>query len=422
MPPGLQHAKLALAMVGLPARGKTYTARKVARYLQWSGYVAEVFNVGDHRRARIGARQRHEFFDPANAEASRVRHHLAMEVLDQMIEWLRVRGDVAIYDATNHTRERRDEIRDRCTAEGIDLFFIENVCSDQDLVESNIRATKIGSPDYADQDPDTAAEDFRHRIRHYEKTYEEVGDDEGGYIRRVDAGARVEVNQLQGYLPSRLVSFLMNLHLSERLIWLTRHGESIYNINGRIGGDPDLAPRGERFARSLGSFLHRRNGQAEGVAVWTSSLKRTVRTAAALERPYLSWRALDEIDAGICDGMTYDEIHAAMPDEYAARARDKFRYRYPRGESYQDVIQRLDPVILELERQQCSVLVIAHQAVLRALYAYFTEIPPEDCPFLAVPIHTVIELRPHAYGCEERRIPLAPLVDQNRAQSSRSGS
>jgi 6-phosphofructo-2-kinase/fructose-2,6-biphosphatase len=50
-----------------------------------------------------------------------------------------------------------------------------------------------------------------------------------------------------------------------------------------------------------------------------------------------------------------------MPEEYDARQRDKLRYRYPRGESYLDVIQRLESVIVELERQSAPVLVIAHQ-------------------------------------------------------------
>jgi hypothetical protein len=46
---------------------------------------------------------------------------------------------------------------------------------------------------------------------------------------------------------------------------------------------------------------------------------------------------------------------------YRARKQDKLRYRYPRGESYLDVIQRLEPVIIELERQRSPVVVIAHQ-------------------------------------------------------------
>jgi len=49
--------------------------------------------------------------------------------------------------------------------------------------------------------------------------------------------------------------------------------------------------------------------------------------------------------------------------------------RYPSGESYRDVIARLETVIIELERERECVCVVAHQAVLRALYGYFTDTP-----------------------------------------------
>jgi hypothetical protein len=73
-------------------------------------------------------------------------------------------------------------------------------------------------------------------------------------------------------------------------------------------------------------------------------------------------KALDEIDAGICDGMTYEEIKKKMPEEYAARNANKLRYKYPQGESYIDVMQRLEPVLFELERSKAPVLVVSHQA------------------------------------------------------------
>ena len=44
--------------------------------------------------------------------------------------------------------------------------------------------------------------------------------------------------------------------------------------------------------------------------------------------------------AGAFDGWTYAQIEAAHPEEFAARRRDKLRYRYPAGESYMDVVQR----------------------------------------------------------------------------------
>jgi broad specificity phosphatase PhoE len=57
--------------------------------------------------------------------------------------------------------------------------------------------------------------------------------------------------------------------------------------------------------------------------------------------------------------------------------------------------------------------VIAHQAVIRALYAYFTDVPAEECPRVPVPLHGVIELTPRAYGCEERRFFLGPPVSES---------
>lgn len=65
-------------------------------------------------------------------------------------------------------------------------------------------------------------------------------------------------------------------------------------------------------------------------------------------------------------------------------------------------MHRLEPVIIEILRQKTPVLVVSHQATLRVLYAYLTDKPPETCPDVLVPLHTVIELTPRAYGCELR--------------------
>ena len=164
--------------------------------------------------------------------------------------------------------------------------------------------------------------------------------------------------------------------------------------------------------------------------MWTSTLRRTIQTARPLGAswPQVQWRALDEIDAGACEGLTYAEIKAAQPDEYAARTQDKLRYRYPRGESYLDVIQRLgaslvmdigylaaahrflryypfllpaEPVIIEIERQRTPVLIVAHQAVLRCLYAYFMSRRVEEVPHLDMPLHSIIRLTPSSYGVQE---------------------
>lgn len=44
----------------------------------------------------------------------------------------------------------------------------------------------------------------------------------------------------------------------------------------------------------------------------------------------------------------------------------------PPQQSYEDLVQRLEPVLMELERQE-NVLVICHQAVMRCFLAYFLD-------------------------------------------------
>src|SRR5258708_32271035 len=65
--------KLAVVMVGLPARGKSYPARRIERYLSWLGYRTGVFNVGEYRRARARGPGPHRLFDPHNPPREEAR-------------------------------------------------------------------------------------------------------------------------------------------------------------------------------------------------------------------------------------------------------------------------------------------------------------------------------------------------------------
>jgi 6-phosphofructo-2-kinase/fructose-2,6-biphosphatase 2 len=151
-------------------------------------------------------------------------------------------------------------------------------------------------------------------------------------------------------------------------------------------------------------------------------MKRTIETGEQLDYPKLQWKALDELDAGVCDGMTYEEIEEIYPEDFANRDADKFNYRYRGGESYGDVVLRLEPVIMELERHE-NILIIGHQAILRCIYAYFMNYSHEDLPYIKIPLHTVIELTPKAYGCEEKRFKVdIEAVDTHRPKTKRSAS
>ena len=99
--------RLVLIMVGLPARGKTYTARKISRYLSWKGFKTKVFNVGNYRRDMSGAKVPHHFFNHSNPDGMAARREAAQSALNDLLVWLSGGGDVAIYDATNSTKARR---------------------------------------------------------------------------------------------------------------------------------------------------------------------------------------------------------------------------------------------------------------------------------------------------------------------------
>jgi broad specificity phosphatase PhoE len=108
--------------------------------------------------------------------------------------------------------------------------------------------------------------------------------------------------------------------------------------------------------------------------------------------------------------MTYEEIEEKFPEEWKRRNVDKLAYRYPRGESYLDVIARLEPIIIEMERHQEPLLIIGHQAVLRIIYAFYMGLSRAQAPHLSIPLNTIIELNPGPVECTvTRTILYSPL-------------
>lgn len=61
----------------------------------------------------------------------------------------------------------------------------------------------------------------------------------------MDVGRSYLVNRVMDHIQSRIVYYLMNIHVTPRSIYLCRHGESELNLKGRIGGDPGLSVRGK---------------------------------------------------------------------------------------------------------------------------------------------------------------------------------
>lgn len=99
--------------------------------------------------------------------------------------------------------------------------------------------------------------------------------------------------------------------------------------------------------------------------------------------------------------MSYEEIQAKYPLEFAMRDQDKLTYKYPNGESYEDVLARVAPVIekiekgideaMEQENEDKVLLIVSHQAVLRCFLSHFLNIP--ESKFLSL-IITVLQQKP----------------------------
>ncbi|KAF2491611.1 bifunctional 6-phosphofructo-2-kinase/fructose-2,6-bisphosphate 2-phosphatase [Lophium mytilinum] len=540
-------SKLVIVMVGLPARGKSYITKKMARYLNWLQHDTRIFNVGERRRVAAGGQaqtggptrsnfsgaesnsystipdkprpnhhqiaahilinghpqpddgltplhlpspvhaheQEHDdfaaddamhahleakfpeierattpdddqdtdamdqsasFFDPQNRKAALIREQCAMETLDDLLDYiLNGNGSVGIFDATNSTLNRRKQImihiRERAGPE-LNVLFVESVCQDQRLLESNMRL-KLSGPDYDGKDPVAALEDFKKRVAIYEKNYVPLGDYEEDnnmpFVKMVDVGRKVISHQIRGFLSSTAVYYLLNFNLTPRMIWITRHGESQDNVAGKIGGDSDLSANGTRYAKAMTKFIDQQRkewdihqadkhahthfpphpgdhtppnphygphlDEPRNFCVWTSMLKRSIQSAQYFdEEDYETkqMRMLDELNAGIMEGLTYDEIRSRYEEEFTCRRKDKMGYRYPGpgGEGYLDVINRLRPVIVELERMTDHCLLVAHRSVARVLLAYFQNLDRKDVADLECPLGMLYQLEPKPYGVE----------------------
>ncbi|KAL4804865.1 6-phosphofructo-2-kinase-domain-containing protein [Aspergillus unguis] len=549
-------SKLVIVMVGLPARGKSYVTKKLARYLNWLQHDTEIFNVGERRRVAAGKSpaaphrnssvqqelvdsvrrlsvsvggmtstqnesvaapqndsppeldnlpppvvpptkilvngkeeeapsatgpsvvpasalppqeqkqvveaspeqmdQSANFFDPKNQKASKLREQVALETLDELLDYiLEEGGSVGILDATNSTLERRktivDHIRKRAGPE-LGVLFLESSCEDPVLLEANMRL-KLSGPDYKDQDPAKALEDFKKRVALYEKSYFPLGEYEETlnmpYIRMIDVGRKIVSHQTHGFLSSQVVYYLLNFNLSPRQIWITRHGESEDNQAGRIGGDSPLSENGHRYAKALTRFINEQRklwemyqrqkdmmsqmppragdstppnpsyiprDRPRNFCVWSSMMQRTVQSVEHFNEDLYDvkqMKMLDELYAGKMEGMTYDEIRENFPDEYATRKKNKLYYRYPGpgGEGYLDIINRLRTVIIEMERMTDHVLLVTHRSVARVLLAYFRGLKREEVADLDVPLGMLYMLEPKPYGVEFKAYRYSPQKD-----------
>ncbi|CAK4078965.1 unnamed protein product [Aphanomyces euteiches] len=411
--------KMVLIMVGLPARGKSFVVRKMTKYTQWLGFSTRIFNAGDYRRQASLKGASAAFFDASNADAKKLRDDLAMAAVNHLIEWLLEGGEVAVLDATNTTKERRALVWEKIKSVenvSIQVMHIELVCDDPQLLEANY-LRKLKNEDYIGVEPEVALNDFKQRVEKYEKVYETLEDSENDgevcYCKVYNAGEKVLARRCQTFLASQFVSFLQNIHVHPRKIWLVRPGPNHNGVRGILGGDEELTEEGHAIGRALGEFMEKAIRENKGcVDVWTSPMKRSAQTMSYIKTDHVKRAVrttlLNEIGGGDFAGYSFEELATKYPQHVVARMKDKLYYRYPGagGESYMDLIYRVRPLVIEFERKKRDCLIICSESVLRCLMGYFMGVDARNVPHLPTKKGVVFELSPHRDGCDIKEFEL----------------
>ena len=83
-------------MIGLPGRGKSYIAHRIARWLNWKGLRTNIFNFGDYRRVIYqGETMNSDWFDPENHENLEKRNQIAYQAIGNAIDWIKAHTSFA---------------------------------------------------------------------------------------------------------------------------------------------------------------------------------------------------------------------------------------------------------------------------------------------------------------------------------------
>ena len=386
--------KLIIVFVGLPASGKSYTSNHIKQYLSWLGYKIEIFNCGNYRRKLTKNKQDADFFNNNNENNLKLREKFFYHAIFDLNTYLSNNlGEIAILDATNSTRKRRKKIFKFLSLFKYKkrLIFLENITNDSTIILNNINF-KEKSPDYINISNELMKEDFYKRIEHYQQVYEDIDDDENiNYMKIYNCGKKVIYNNIYGSIETIILNYLINFTVCIKKLFISRHGQSLFNLENRIGGDPDITKEGYNYAKKLYSYISSIY-KPDDIIIFTSNLKRTKNTAHLfIENNYnVKHRdILNEINGGVCENMTYDEVKEKMPDLYKSRKKNKFHFKYPEGESYYDLIIRIKEFILELNRLDKPILIISHNAIIRVIFSYYLSHKHDEIPHLNVPLHTL---------------------------------
>lgn len=169
-------------------------------------------------------------------------------------------------------------------------------------------------------------------------------------------------------------------------IIIIRHGETLWNLEGRRQGhlDSPLTARGFAQAQALG----RRVKDEDFSALYSSDLGRAYQTAKIISsvtgHPVVVDDRLRERNLGVFQGLNSDEIRKSYPEEFHCHRTKGPDYVIPGGESRRRQVERNLDCLEELAGRHPgeTILVVTHGGVLSGLFRHTLSIPLEaPCRF-----------------------------------------
>jgi probable phosphoglycerate mutase len=164
------------------------------------------------------------------------------------------------------------------------------------------------------------------------------------------------------------------------VIYLLRHGETVWNVERRIQGSQDsaLTPRGRDQARRMGDLLARAIPDLPDYSLQVSPLGRARETALLVAgqislRPVVDER-IAEVSLGCWDGLTRGEVEARFPGALAGASRHDWYFRSPDGESFEAALARARAWLATSAGQ---VIAVSHGLIGRLIRGCYVGLPAE---------------------------------------------
>lgn len=442
---------LIIVLVGLPSRGKTSISKHLYRYLSWIGYstsllIKEDYLLKDNNSNKEKVEQiKLTFTDKQSLLIEESDIHLLLEASYFITK---DNGQIVILDSDNISKDQRDITR-KVLKENIinrkyHILFFEIINDNKEKIDEVIKVYCMNCPLYKNMSLQDSIVLQNQKIELQRNYYSSLSEEENvdgaevSYIKGWRHSSFLKAyNISKGYLLSKITGFIMNLKLElKKHIYLiniksnSSNTESILldeklKINKRSSNEEkeDMI-----YVEYLKDYFEKENlTKKDKIKLYSSTYGNSYFISKRLscylnlnEENVYFLKSLDNMSIGLFDEINQNIISNSNKNsmneiENSGERRkmnlkdsnkklENIFFRFDHGESYFDVILRLDQVIHDLERSGNICLILADDSIIKCIYAYFKSININEIPLIELSDKCIIKLEDSVYkdNIEER--------------------